>query len=1406
MITNSIKTFLGFVSVLCLMLLSGASSSSAEDLLIIVPYKPFTDIPIQSDELWLDYAHILQEYKENTGISTAILTLEDIRRNYERYRGIDEPERIKKAIYDYVKNRGVKYVMLVGDAGVFPVRYQFHGYSSNDLTYWAWDKEGNYWYQYEGYGFKPCDAYYANLWDDNDPSKAFDTWDADGDRLWGELYYDNFRGIDGNTIHPDVAVGRVPCKTPDEFMMYIIKIMKYEFWTSDLNSFEETGYKKFDLLLGGGWSDSQAVERSIARALPDDHIPALLLGAKDEAWSLDLDGDVTENVDPALEIINRVFLNHDELQFPFLLNYSGHGNPTGWAEPSFGYGNVGAMSNVDMPVLVIAPGSCSTGQFAKGGRHLHIPSSPDTNGTDTTSMAEAFLTDNSVGGVIYVGGVTSMQPPAIFWNQKFIEAIIDGAFTIGDAFLDAMEEFIRHYNLDTANTSNWIEVDNWPDSSVGGKWNWFPAARFDTIYKIVLFGDPSLRIHGVTLPHGGLPSTTLYTSNWVNLQDLNDATGGIHVHHVSVSTSDVFGIVTTEYRVRHHHGDEVTRFEGESPGGRDFDLRFPVSRSMEGDEYFLYCYSINYIGMPGREATETIGFDFTLPTSSIDISETDDPVTVDGETRSSVDSITITASDERSGVARIEYRYGNTGRINAAPSTHFTIDFDCVPFANDLVLNYRAVDVAGNAEAWHSVTLHRRSCSNADPATLFYDFNIFQPLIDFPPSFSGGVIDLAINSGTGAQKPDYIRFEYDGPINSDFKGGQWQKASEATFNSKKGIWTASWDTEQFDIENGFYMVRAVAGFNGAIAPTKALGGSSSRESASDPMILLIDNIDPNSYQFVISPAKSTVKPGDSLDIEVNFKGEFATLHHARLGLLVDGALLDNLEQDKLLKTASNVKQGEEWAHRFTIQMGEKIEGMDRLKIGAFIQSDEIGLLMADPVYITIVPPDVTISGNVTDTDGRLISATLVLEGDHDSFEAEATSEHGFHFYNVPAGDYELHLENLQDGYRLVWPTSTSFTVHARGKDITQNFKCAPEDKNAPIVTAMSDWKTAISSGRIWGLAYDTHFGTGIKDVKVGIKDEITGKWFGTGNVWQDTETWFSAEATMRYGSKGTECLSGTECSDYLNRIRDIHSILRPDNSGLVWTYRVTEPELLVHGRKVILIKAEDNAGNTATTELRNVILDADFEITASSTNPMTLAFEDRSSGPVIFRSWDFGDGHTSSAMSPVHTYSAGGTYEITLYVEGVDSSDSVTKTYTVSVSGITPDIKANDMDQLDISGEGQSITLSLALQSDGAVGQNADWWLVALLPEGVILHYDLAGRKWVTGFDLTDFTYQGPLFDFALIPVFNGYTISSPMANADFVLPEGTSYIFFGVDTLMNGTLDMEYLKYDFVEINVGNP
>lgn len=69
------------------------------------------------------------------------------------------------------------------------------------------------------------------------------------------------------------------------------------------------------------------------------------------------------------------------------------------------------------------------------------------------------------------------------------------------------------------------------------------------------------------------------------------------------------------------------------------------------------------------------------------------------------------------------------------------------------------------------------------------------------------------------------------------------------------------------------------------------------------------------------------------------------------------------------------------------------------------------------------------------------------------------------------------------------------------------------------------------------------------------------------------------------------------------------------------------------------------------TQLRPV---ADFGAAVSSTNPLTVSFADASfdpkGGSIATWAWDFGDGDTSAVQNPNHTYTAAGSYAVTLIV------------------------------------------------------------------------------------------------------------------------------------------------------------
>jgi len=81
---------------------------------------------------------------------------------------------------------------------------------------------------------------------------------------------------------------------------------------------------------------------------------------------------------------------------------------------------------------------------------------------------------------------------------------------------------------------------------------------------------------------------------------------------------------------------------------------------------------------------------------------------------------------------------------------------------------------------------------------------------------------------------------------------------------------------------------------------------------------------------------------------------------------------------------------------------------------------------------------------------------------------------------------------------------------------------------------------------------------------------------------------------------------------------------------------------------------------------------ASFDATPTSgTSPLNVAFTDTSTGSPTSWSWDFGDGATSTAQNPSHTYTAPGTYTVSLRATNAGGSNTVTKTNLIVVSSPT---------------------------------------------------------------------------------------------------------------------------------------
>ncbi|MGD9584590.1 MAG: PKD domain-containing protein, partial [Lysobacterales bacterium] len=114
------------------------------------------------------------------------------------------------------------------------------------------------------------------------------------------------------------------------------------------------------------------------------------------------------------------------------------------------------------------------------------------------------------------------------------------------------------------------------------------------------------------------------------------------------------------------------------------------------------------------------------------------------------------------------------------------------------------------------------------------------------------------------------------------------------------------------------------------------------------------------------------------------------------------------------------------------------------------------------------------------------------------------------------------------------------------------------------------------------------------------------------------------------------------------------------------------------GTRNVTLTVTDNGGLTSsitkavTVAAGNVAPVANFSFTTSG---LTATFTDSSTdsdGTIASRSWNFGDGGTSTATNPSRTYAAAGTFSVVLTVtDNAGATHAVTKSVTVSAGAST---------------------------------------------------------------------------------------------------------------------------------------
>ncbi|MCH9649119.1 MAG: PKD domain-containing protein [Deltaproteobacteria bacterium] len=273
------------------------------------------------------------------------------------------------------------------------------------------------------------------------------------------------------------------------------------------------------------------------------------------------------------------------------------------------------------------------------------------------------------------------------------------------------------------------------------------------------------------------------------------------------------------------------------------------------------------------------------------------------------------------------------------------------------------------------------------------------------------------------------------------------------------------------------------------------------------------------------------------------------------------------------------------------------------------------------------PPRITVSGPTTGNINQNLTFTASAS------DCTATSNGWVWTANGATGS------STTSSIQLSWPTSGNKVVTARnsnsscgtasdshiiaisgggggggGTDPVANFTFTPP---APVEDQSVDFDARSSTGNPTGFSWT--FGDGTS----GSGDTIS-------HVFQNPGTY---QVTLEVTRQDSGCTFGI-CSDETTRTVVVTSSGPPP---VVARYTV-----------------DTFCGGTSGQEVCDV--DAGQEIN----------FTDTSTGPVTSRQWNFGDGSTSTAANPSHTYTGGGSFVATLTVSGATNQDMASRTFNVT--------------------------------------------------------------------------------------------------------------------------------------------
>ncbi|OYT29442.1 hypothetical protein B6U98_02160 [Thermoplasmatales archaeon ex4572_165] len=435
------------------------------------------DMVIITSEIFSSSIQPLIDHKNAYGIQSFLKTTEEI---FNEYEGRDDTEKIKYFIKNSIEEFGIKYVMLIGNDQIVPMRKCANTVITGVIN----------WH------YILSDLYYADIYDNKG---EFSSWDTNQNEKYGECYYDyrsypiDMEIIDIVDFYPDVGIGRLPCSSINECNIIVDKIIQYEKQTYHENWFNTI------LLLGGD-------------TFPDN------LSLYEGEWfheqytapTMKQQGFTIEKLFTSKSTFSPTIINENINNGAGFLNYVGHGytdsigtsSPHGIEHMSYSLSDINALSN-DYRLPICFFDACLTGKidydildklmlplislYPTPFMHFmkRILDSIETQ-RHFPCFSGSFITKQS-GGCI--AAVAATQPGLVGFaiDDEEIIDIVFGSSILNRFFFESYEPGIILSDMFIESQNLYINFIRNLDSMI---------VDCVTLQEFNLFGDPSLKVGG----------------------------------------------------------------------------------------------------------------------------------------------------------------------------------------------------------------------------------------------------------------------------------------------------------------------------------------------------------------------------------------------------------------------------------------------------------------------------------------------------------------------------------------------------------------------------------------------------------------------------------------------------------------------------------------------------------------------------------------------------------------------------------------------------------------------------------------------------------------------------------------------------------------------------------------------